>query len=221
MTSNDDQMPQSAPTPQYLSYSSHLSDGSLFQAIKRLGLNGDHSSAPHPKVNSLYDYISVQPDTSMPCTNIPLLFVPSLKYESLYTRTKQVVTLCHEYLLSLPAMLVGFQEGHMNTCTDRKQVMMFVRYNNGCILPWRISVLGGALFRKRSASRPPMGAAPLITWRSDCRYLGSTPGCEARNSTSGGAAYSTVACRKWDIGDGKGTVCPVTCHEGMGGGVTV
>ena len=101
---------------------------------------------------------------------------------------------------------------HCSTC-----LWMFVRYNNGHILPWTISVFGGALFRKRSASRPPKGAAPHNTWRSDCRYLGSTPGCEARNSTSGGAAYSTVACRKRNSGKGKGTVCPVTCHEAQRG----
>jgi hypothetical protein len=151
----------------------------------------------------------------MPCTDTPLLFLPSLKYVSLDSGIKRVITSCHKHLLSLPALLLGFQEGHMNmTSAERKQITMFVRRNNGRILPCRISVFGGALFRKRSASRPPMGAAPLITWRSDCRYLGSTPGCEARNSTSGGAAYSTVACRKRDSGKGKGTVCPVTCHEG-------
>jgi len=44
--------------------------------------------------------------------------------------------------------------------------------------------------------------------------LGSTPGCEARNSTSGGAAYSRVVCRKQDIGKGKDTVCPATFLEG-------
>ena len=74
-------------------------------------------------------------------------------------------------------------------------------------------MFGGALFRKRSASRPPKGAAPQITERSDCIYLGNTPGCEARNSTSGGAAYSIVACRKRDIGKGKDTVCPVNYDE--------
>ena len=78
-------------------------------------------------------------------------------------------------------------------------------------------MFGGALFRKRSASGPPKGAAPHITWRSDCRYLGSTPGCEARNSTRGGAAYSTVACRKPDRGKGKSTVRSATFHDGTKG----
>ena len=220
VTSNDDHMPQSAPlhSISLTLASCPMGNEGSFPWEKVAGAQADHSSAPHAKVNSSYDYISVQPYASMPCTDTPLLFLPSLKYVSLYSRIKWVIILCHECLLSLPALLVGFQEGHMNmTSADRKQITMFVRYNNGRILPWRISVFGGALFRNRSASRPPKGAAPLITWRSDCRYLGSTPGCEARNSTSGGAAYSTVACRKRESGKGKGTVHPVTYHEGTEG----
>jgi len=66
----------------------------------------------------------------------PLLFLPSLKYMSLDSRIKQVVILCHEYLLSFPAVPVDFKEGHTNmTSNERKQIMMFVRYNDVHILP--------------------------------------------------------------------------------------
>ena len=72
----------------------------------------------------------------MPCMDNPLLFLPSLKYMSLDSRIKQVVILCHEYLLSFPAVPVDFKEGHTNmTSNERKQIMMFVRYNDVHILP--------------------------------------------------------------------------------------
>jgi hypothetical protein len=108
----------------------------LFQGIKQTGLEADHSSAPNAKVNTSYVHISVQLHASTPRTNISLLFLPSLKYMSLDNRIKWVIILCHEYLLSLPGMLVGFQEGQMNMIsTDRKQITMSVRYNYGHILP--------------------------------------------------------------------------------------
>jgi hypothetical protein len=114
--------------------------------------------------------------------------------------------------------LRDFLVGHIKTTSGNiNHIKMFVNYNNVRILPWTMSVFGGALFRKRSASTPPNGAAPHNTWQSDYRYFGSTPGCEARNITSGGAAYSTVACRKPDRGKGKSTVRSVTYHDGTEG----
>ena len=151
-----------------------------------------------------------------PCHAATHLYCSSLHYSTSSVTTYKWLSFdCKKKILSLPTMLVGFPAGHVNTTSaNRTQIKMFVRYNNVRVLPWTISVLGAALFRKRSASRPPKGAAPHNTWRSDCRYLGSTPGCEAKNSTSGGAAYSKVACRKPDSGKGKGTLRPVTYHEG-------
>jgi hypothetical protein len=48
----------------------------------------------------------------------------------LWIQHVKVIILFDEFLLSVPAVLVGFLAGHFNiTSTGRKQVTIFVRYN--------------------------------------------------------------------------------------------